>query len=100
MLLRVVIVLAGVLPILSATIPSKQRIVLEIDTTKASSAANAVMYTATSDQVTIFLPSGAPEDSRIVSSRTNSFIINKEGYDKFSAAFKKVNRNLLTTVIL
>lgn len=100
MLFPVVIVLVVLLPAFSATIPAKQRVLLQIDLATAKIAANVVKYTPTPEQATVFQAGGAAEDSRIVNSRSNTFLMDSIGYEKFEAVYKTLYGAAVTTIVL
>ena len=89
MLLRTTVSIFAVLTVLSTVIITRQRVVLHADVATMKTIADVVKYTATADQVTLYRPDSTPEDSRIVASRTNTFLMDRQGCEKFSAEYIK-----------
>lgn len=100
MLLRVVIACAIASSILSTTVETKQRVILSVTVKKASITANVIKYTASPSEATIYQANGSREDSRIVNSRSNSFLLEKNSYEKFSAAYQKANGEAVAVIVL
>lgn len=84
---RTVVVATLLILTLATTIQPNLRVLLDVDPVSIKIAANVVKYTATANQATIYQPNDCPEDSRLVNGRINSFIMDKEGFDKWRAEY-------------
>ena len=81
--MRLLLTIFIVLLAATSTVEQKFRIILQITPANVKVAANVVKFIADSDQAVVFQSNSKPEDSRIVDSCKNSFVIGKQGYERF-----------------